>query len=56
MSNLEGRVALVTGAGAGLGQYFYPIIDGCASHVGGVYTPVTGWPLRGFDFKSMWVS
>jgi peptide/nickel transport system substrate-binding protein len=36
--------------------YFYPTIDGYSSGVGGVHTSVTGWPLGGFDFKSMWLS
>jgi peptide/nickel transport system substrate-binding protein len=36
--------------------YFYPTIDGYTSHVHGVHTSVTGWPLGGYDFKSMWLS
>ncbi|MHB1930390.1 MAG: ABC transporter substrate-binding protein [Acidimicrobiales bacterium] len=36
--------------------YFYPTIDGYASHVHGLHTSVTGWPLGGFDFKTMWLS
>jgi peptide/nickel transport system substrate-binding protein len=36
--------------------YFYPTIDGYSPKVGGVRTSVTGWPLAGFDFKSMWIS
>ena len=36
--------------------YFYPTIDGFAPNVHGVHTSVTGWPLGGYDFKSMWLS
>jgi peptide/nickel transport system substrate-binding protein len=36
--------------------YFYPTIDGHSTQVQGVHTSVTGWPLGGFDFKSMWLS
>ncbi len=36
--------------------YFYPTIDGYTNHVHGIHTSVTGWPLGGFDFKSMWLS
>ena len=36
--------------------YFYPTTDGYTSHVSGVHGSVTGWPLGGFDFKSMWLS
>jgi peptide/nickel transport system substrate-binding protein len=36
--------------------YFYPTIDGYSGHVKGVHTSVTGWPLGGFDFKSMWLA
>jgi peptide/nickel transport system substrate-binding protein len=36
--------------------YFYPTIDGYVSRVGGVHKSVTGRPLGGFDFKSMWLS
>jgi peptide/nickel transport system substrate-binding protein len=42
--------------GGNIIPYFYPTIDGYSSHVGGVHTSVTGWPLGGFDFKSMWLS
>ena len=36
--------------------YFYPTIDGYTNNVHGIHTSVTGWPLGGFDFKSMWLS
>jgi peptide/nickel transport system substrate-binding protein len=42
--------------GGNIIPYFYPTIDGYASDVGGVHPSVTGWPLGGFDFKSMWLS
>jgi peptide/nickel transport system substrate-binding protein len=42
--------------GGNIIPYFYPAIDVYASHVDGVHTSVTGWPLGGFDFKSMWLS
>ena len=36
--------------------YFYPTIDAYSSKIGGVNTSVTGWPLGGFNFKSLWLS
>ncbi len=42
--------------GGSIIPYFYPTIDGYSSKVQGVHTSVTGWPLGGFDFKSMWLS
>lgn len=42
--------------GGNIIPYFYPTIDGFAPNVQGVHTSVTGWPLGGFDFKSMWLS
>jgi len=60
MSNLQGPVAVVTGAGAGLGQAIalkHGVFNGmraAARHT--LHTSVTCWPVGGFDFKSMWLS
>ena len=43
-------------SGGDIIPYFYPTIDAHSANVGGLNTSVTGWPLGGFDFKSMWIS
>jgi peptide/nickel transport system substrate-binding protein len=43
-------------SGGDIVAYFYPTIDGHSPQVQGIHTSVTGWPLGGFDFKSMWLS
>ncbi len=42
--------------GGSIIPYFYPTIDGFSKKLHGLHTSVTGWPLGGFDFKSMWLS
>ena len=43
-------------SGGDIIPYFYPTIDGHSTKVNGVHASATGWPLGGFDFKSMWLS